>query len=132
MYQNLNILRFWWFEQLRLHIDLTELGHAATQLQQRLYAIQDAHVRKSNLLDELEFRMLGQCRNRLCHPEHGTDDIVRRVSEVPIHIPTRLVSNLLGFLCEADNSNEEIIVRSHTTAHSVYQEQNQLSPPNTP
>ena len=41
-------------EQLRLHVNLAELSHAATQLEQRLHAVQDTHVREPNLLDKLQ------------------------------------------------------------------------------
>lgn len=40
-------------------------------------------MRKPNLLDKLELGVLAQRRNRLCDLEHGADNIVTRIPQVP-------------------------------------------------
>lgn len=45
-------------EELWLHVNLTQLRNTPAELQQSLHAVQNAHVREANFLDELEFRVL--------------------------------------------------------------------------
>lgn len=40
-------------------------------------------MREPNLLDKLQLRVLAQRRDRLGHLEHGADDIMARVPQVP-------------------------------------------------
>lgn len=65
-----------YFELLGLHVNFTQLGETATQLEECLNAFQDAHVGESDFLDELEFRMFRQCGDGFGHSEHGADDVV--------------------------------------------------------
>lgn len=39
-------------EELRFHVELAQLGNTAGQLQVCLHALQDAHMRESDLADE--------------------------------------------------------------------------------
>lgn len=52
-------LGLWRLKKLRFHVDLAEFRHTAAQLKERLHPVQDAHVRKANLPDELQLGMLG-------------------------------------------------------------------------
>lgn len=45
-------------EKLGLHVDLAELCNTAAQLQERLYPVQNTHVGKANLADELQLGVL--------------------------------------------------------------------------
>lgn len=72
-------------EQLGLHVNLAEFRDTTTELQQRLHSIQDTHVRKSNLLDELQLGMLRERGNGLGNPEHGANDVVRGISQRPVN-----------------------------------------------
>lgn len=68
---------------LRIHIQPTQPRHAPAQLQQRLHALQDLHMRKPNLLDKLELSMLAQRRDRLGDLEHGRNDIMTGIPKIP-------------------------------------------------
>jgi len=48
-----------------------------------LHAFEDAHVGEADFLDELQFGMLAQGIDCLGDLEHGADDVVARVSQVP-------------------------------------------------
>jgi hypothetical protein len=61
---------------LWLHIDLAELRDATAQLEECLHSLQNAHVCKSDLLDELKFRMFRQRGNGLGDTEHGAYNVV--------------------------------------------------------
>lgn len=63
-------------EELWLHIDLAELRNAAAQLEECLNPFQNPHVSKSDLFDELEFRMFRQRGNGLGNSEHGAYNVV--------------------------------------------------------
>lgn len=71
------------YKQPGLHIDLTQLGHTTTQLQQGLHALQDPHMRKANLADKLQAGMFTERRDGLGDAEHGTDDIVAGIAQSP-------------------------------------------------
>lgn len=56
---------------------------------------------ESNLLDKLEFGMFGQRRNGLGNSEHGADDVVRGIPQVPgkllgqaAHVDTERVASV--------------------------------------
>ena len=66
-----------------IHIELAQSCHTAAQLEQRLYTLQDLHMREANLLDKLELGMFAQRWNGFSDPEHGTDDIMAGVSQLP-------------------------------------------------
>ena len=63
-------------EELRLHIDSAQFRNAATQLQERLHPFQDAHVRETDLFNELKLRMFRKRWDRLRYTKHCTDDIM--------------------------------------------------------
>lgn len=66
-----------------LHVDLTKLRNATTQLEECLDAFKDSHMREANHFDEFQFGVLRQCRNGLRNPEHRADYVVGRVPEIP-------------------------------------------------
>jgi hypothetical protein len=68
---------------LRVHVDLAQPRDAARQLQESLHALEDAHVGEANLFYEFELGVLGQRGDGFCDFEHGRDDVVARVAEVP-------------------------------------------------
>jgi hypothetical protein len=45
-------------KQLGLHVDFAKLGYAATQLKERLHALENAHMCESDLPDKFQLRML--------------------------------------------------------------------------
>lgn len=45
-------------EELWLHVNLAQLRNTPAELQQRLHAVQNAHMREADFLDELEFGVL--------------------------------------------------------------------------
>jgi hypothetical protein len=59
-----NVIGLLWFrcrrecEELRLHIDFAETSNAARQLEQCLYAFENAHMRKANLLIPCQYMSL--------------------------------------------------------------------------
>lgn len=71
-------------ELLGIHVDLAESSDTSRELQKGLDTLQDPHVRETNLFDEVKLCMLGQRRNRLGNLEHGRDDVVARVAQVPV------------------------------------------------
>lgn len=58
------------------HVDLAKLCDATAQLEKTLDAFQDAHVRKSDLFNKLQFGVLRQCGNGLGDSKHGADNVV--------------------------------------------------------
>lgn len=46
---------------------------------------------ESNLLDKLELRVFGQRRNGLGNSEHGADDVVGGVSQIPGRLSEQVV-----------------------------------------
>lgn len=76
----------WNFKQFGFHVDFAELRDTATQLEKCLNTLQYPHMSESNLLDELELRVFGQNRNAFGHFEHSADDIVRRITKIPVRI----------------------------------------------
>jgi hypothetical protein len=63
-------------EERRLHVELAEFRHAASQLKVCLHAFEDTHVREADLTDELELRVFAEGWDRLRNLEHAADDIV--------------------------------------------------------
>lgn len=45
-------------EPLRVHVNLAQTHNTPAELQQRLHALKDLHVREANLLDKLELGVL--------------------------------------------------------------------------
>jgi hypothetical protein len=87
-------------EQLWLHVDLAKASDAAGELEKGLDAFEDAHVCEADFLrmmlamkrmdrmykthlDKFQLRVLAQCVDGLGDPEHGADDVVARVSQIP-------------------------------------------------
>lgn len=70
-------------EFLWVHVDLTQARHAPAELEQRLHALEDLHVREADLADELELGVLAERGDGLGDLEHGADDVVARVAEAP-------------------------------------------------
>jgi hypothetical protein len=70
-------------EECRLHVELAEFRHAASQLEVCLHALEDAHVREADLADKFKLRVFAEGRDRLRDLEHTADDVVRRVAECP-------------------------------------------------
>jgi hypothetical protein len=81
---NLRPYSYWSLKQFGFHIDFAELCDTATQLEKCLDALQYPHMGESNFLDKLELRVFRQNWNAFGHFEHSADDIVRRITKIPI------------------------------------------------
>jgi hypothetical protein len=75
----------WSLKQFGFHVDFAELRDTATQLEKCLNTLQYPHMSESNLLDELELRVFRQNWNAFGHFEHSADDIVRRITKIPVN-----------------------------------------------
>lgn len=73
----------WQYQQFGFHIDFAQLRHASVQLHQRLHALENAHVREANDLDELEAGVLAEAVHGLGDAEHGAHDVVAAVAQRP-------------------------------------------------
>jgi hypothetical protein len=63
-------------EERRLHVELAQFRHAASQLEVCLHTLEDTHVREADLADKFKLCVFAEGWNRLRDLEHAADDVV--------------------------------------------------------